>query len=249
MKYVGSKNRLSKHLAPFIQSFITEDTKGYFEPFVGGANMIDKIDHPTKTGFDCHLELISLLNYVKKIDNKLPQHISEEEYIKVRDNKNDYPLWYVGLVGFCATYSARYYEGYARSKKTDGTPRDMSNEAIRNIEKQRTKLKDIDFRCRMFETVPVEFYNGWVIYCDIPYRNEKYNPKKYYKNTFDYERFYNWAEKLSKNNIVLISEYAMPEDRFKCVWSQKHSTNISSYKKNGDSKTKGKRFEKVFMVK
>ena len=43
MKYVGSKNRISKELAPIIQSYITEDTKGYLEPFVGGANMIDKI--------------------------------------------------------------------------------------------------------------------------------------------------------------------------------------------------------------
>lgn len=36
MKYVGSKNRLSKYLAPIIQSYITEDTEGYLEPFVGG---------------------------------------------------------------------------------------------------------------------------------------------------------------------------------------------------------------------
>ena len=43
MKYVGSKNRLAKELAPIIQSYITDDTKGYLEPFVGGANIIDKI--------------------------------------------------------------------------------------------------------------------------------------------------------------------------------------------------------------
>ena len=44
MKYVGSKNRLAKELTPIIQSYITDDTKGYLEPFVGGANMIDKIE-------------------------------------------------------------------------------------------------------------------------------------------------------------------------------------------------------------
>ena len=36
MKYVGSKNRLAKDLVPIIQSYITSDTKGYLEPFVGG---------------------------------------------------------------------------------------------------------------------------------------------------------------------------------------------------------------------
>lgn len=50
MKYVGSKNRISKELAPIIQSYITEDTKGYLEPFVGGANMIDKINHYNRIG-------------------------------------------------------------------------------------------------------------------------------------------------------------------------------------------------------
>lgn len=43
MIYMGSKNRLSKHLIPIIQSYITENTVGYLEPFVGGANVIDKI--------------------------------------------------------------------------------------------------------------------------------------------------------------------------------------------------------------
>ena len=36
IKYIGSKNRLSKELAPIIQSYITKDTAGYLEPFVGG---------------------------------------------------------------------------------------------------------------------------------------------------------------------------------------------------------------------
>ena len=46
MKYVGSKARLSKQLAPIIQSYIdgmVDKCNGYWEPFVGGANMIDKI--------------------------------------------------------------------------------------------------------------------------------------------------------------------------------------------------------------
>ena len=50
MKYVGSKNRLSKQIAPIIQSYIDNmpDCHGYLEPFVGGANMIDKIKCPCK---------------------------------------------------------------------------------------------------------------------------------------------------------------------------------------------------------
>ena len=78
MQYVGSKDRLSKELAPIIQSYITADTKGYLEPFVGGANMIDKIHSEIKIGCDSHEELIQLLKYAQ--ENELPETISEEEY-------------------------------------------------------------------------------------------------------------------------------------------------------------------------
>lgn len=38
MKYVGSKNRLSKDLVPIIQSYIDNNNiKNYWEPFIGGG--------------------------------------------------------------------------------------------------------------------------------------------------------------------------------------------------------------------
>ena len=43
MRYMGSKNRISKYIVPIIQSYINDNTNCYIEPFVGGANMIDKI--------------------------------------------------------------------------------------------------------------------------------------------------------------------------------------------------------------
>ena len=36
MWYMGSKNKLAKEIVPIIQSYITDETKGYLEPFVGG---------------------------------------------------------------------------------------------------------------------------------------------------------------------------------------------------------------------
>ena len=65
MRYVGSKNKLSKDLAPIIQSYITESTTGYLEPFVGGANMIDKIKCQVRIGCDIHKQLIALLKYAQ----------------------------------------------------------------------------------------------------------------------------------------------------------------------------------------
>jgi site-specific DNA-adenine methylase len=152
---MGSKNRLSKELVPIIQKYI--DDSGYdkyLEPFVGGANMIDKIKCKHKFGSDNHKYLIALLKQASKDISIFPLHISEEEYKNVRDNKDNYSDWYVGLVGFCATFSGKWFNGYARGFKEDKiTPRDIPNETIRNIIKQAPNLKGIKFSCCDFRAI------------------------------------------------------------------------------------------------
>jgi site-specific DNA-adenine methylase len=230
MKYVGSKNRLSKELCPIIQSYINKNTRGYLEPFVGGANMIDKIDCKKKIGLDIHEELIELLKYVQNLDNPLPITISEEEYIKVRDNKENYPKWYVGLIGFCGTFGSKYFGGYARGFKEDKvTPRDIPSEAIRNIQSQRKNLKGITFKCMNFLDIPKDKVKNYLIYCDPPYRGTT----EYKTAKFPYDEFCQWCRDMSKDNTVLISEYWMPED-FICIWSKEHKTMLNSNKQAGD---------------
>src|SRR5690606_16777038 len=134
------------------------------------AYVLDKINFERKIGSDNNEYLLELLKYVQDLSNPLPETITEEEYNKEKNNMDKYPKWYVGLVGFCATFSAKWFGGYARAFKSDGvTPRDMPNEAIRNIEKQRPSLKNIVFQTRDF----TEYKNvkNSVIYCDIPYKN------------------------------------------------------------------------------
>ena len=50
-----------------------------------------------------------------------------------------------------------------------------------------------------------------LIYCDIPYKNTA----EYSDSGFDYESFYDWAEMQSEP--VIISEYAMPAERFERI--------------------------------
>ena len=239
MKYVGSKNRLAKELVPIIQLYITDDIKGYLEPFVGGANMIDKIECNNKFGCDIHEELIELLKYVQDTNNILPKTITEEEYNKVRLNKDKYEKWYVGFVGFCATFGAKYFGGYARGFKEDKiTPRDIPAESIRNIEKQRKNLQNIKFKCCSYDEINKNI-KDFVIYCDPPYKGTLK-----YTTDFDYDKFYKWCKEMSKNNIVLISEYWMPEE-FECIWEKKTTVRIDSNKKSKDKKME--RTEKLFI--
>lgn len=243
IKYVGSKNKLSKELVPIIQSYITENTNGYLEICVGGANMIDKIKHENKIGCDIHKYLIALLKHIQLNTSDVPLHISEDEYKSVKDNKNDYPDWYVGLVGFCATFSSKWFGGYARGFKADGvTPRDLSNEAIRNLLTQSSRLNNIKFINKSFLDLPKDKIKGYVIYCDPPYRGTL----KYATEEFPYEEYYEWCKEMSKDNIVLCSEYNMPND-FECVWQKEHKTQIDSKLVAGSDKNI--RIEKLYTYK
>ena len=86
MKYMGSKSRVAKDIVPIIQKCIDDNNiETYVEPFVGGANIIDKINCKNKIGNDLNKYLIGLLNYVSN-DGELLQEVSKELYSEVRSN-------------------------------------------------------------------------------------------------------------------------------------------------------------------
>lgn len=146
MKYMGSKARLSKDLAPIINKIISDnDINTYIEPFVGGANMIQNINCNRKIGLDNNIYLISMWNALLSGWNP-PEKITKEEYNDIKDNKDSYPKELVSITGFCATYNAKWFGGYAGIVKTkNGTIRNYYDESIRNITKQLDLLRDVEF--------------------------------------------------------------------------------------------------------
>ena len=79
-----------------------------------------------------------------------------------------------------------------------------------------------------------------IIYLDPPYES---TGKYYHENEMNYKDFYDWAVKMSKNNIVLISSYTVSDNRFEKVYNfeKARSTKQGNI---GSSKN-----EKLFMVK
>ena len=78
-----------------------------------------------------------------------------------------------------------------------------------------------------------------IIYLDPPYKDTN---KVYKHNNLDYDNFYKWCESMSKDNMVLISSYHMPDD-FEVVYEfrKAKSTMQSGYHES--------KYEKLFMVK
>ena len=222
MKYVGSKNRISKYIVPILQDCIDKNSiEIYYEPFVGGANLIDKIHCKERIGNDIHPQLIAMFNELQK-GWQPPSHISEEEYNKVRENKKLYPDYYVGFVGFNSTFGAKYFGGYARCFKANKiTPRDISNEAYRNLMKQMPQITNVNFLCSDYKNNKYCDLQNALIYCDPPYQDTT----KYATETFDHEEFWNWCREMSEHNKIFVSEYNAPDD-FDCIWSKQVTTSL-----------------------
>lgn len=124
MQYMGSKNRISKYIVPILQNTIdVNKIENYYEFFVGGANIVDKIKCKRRMCCDVNKYLIALLKYAR--DNSLDNLQSEilfTEYDNVRksyrNNTNEYEDWYKGFIGFCGSYGNRFFDGgYARNGK------------------------------------------------------------------------------------------------------------------------------------
>lgn len=197
--------------------------------------MIDKIQCDNKIGTDIHKYLIAVL---KKLENDWvpPKEITEELYKDIQRNKEKYPDYLVGYVGFQLSYGGKWFGGYRRDKVGK---RNYSLEAYRNTISQISNLKNIKFECMDFRDLQLDKIKGYVIYCDIPYRGTT----KYKTDDFPYEEFYEWVKAASENNIVLVSEYLMPEE-FTCIWSKETKTLLDSNKSKADENNV--RVEKLF---
>lgn len=232
MKYIGAKTKIAKDIVPIIQSYIDNNNiELYIEPFVGGFNVIDKIKCKIRIGSDIDNLVIDLFLECAenpKLLDKLPELPTKEHYYDVRDNGYKYENWYRSAILLFASYNARVYGGCygAFAKTKDGKIRNYFQEAKRNFEKQLPLLKDIDIYCcdySMWDSL----FGGAVYYCDIPYKQSIG-----YSTEFNHEEFYDWCEKQTKQgNIVLVSEYEMPESRFECIWEKQVKTHQNNRNK------------------
>ena len=109
---MGSKSKYAQYIVPILQKVIND--KGinlYIEPFVGGANIIDKVKCEKRIGYDRSDTLIALLTQARDDFSKILADGSRElwdkgkRYVKDGVMPEDMTLAEIGAMEFFASFS------------------------------------------------------------------------------------------------------------------------------------------------
>lgn len=237
MKYMGSKARHAKELLPIILRDRKEG-QWYVEPFVGGANMIDKVDG-NRIGADNNEYVINALNFIKRETTPCSnEQFSELDYSIAAElaRKDSIPTSKLGLYSYALiafSFGAKWIGGWSRGKNSRGEQRDYVAEQHKASEKQKPLLQGVKLVVGSYDEINIP--NCSIIYCDPPYANTTQ-----YKDKFNHDEFWQWCrDKCNQGHKVFISEYNAPDD-FVCVWEKK--VNSSLTKDTGAKKATEKLF-------
>jgi DNA adenine methylase len=227
---MGSKNRISKYILPTMLASRKPD-QWWVEPFVGGGNMIDKVEGK-RIGADADPYVIHALLAIRDHLDKLPknnQEFTEDDYKKLRQDDS---YSYKGYAGFTFSYCGKWMGGWSR----DCDKNDYVLRAYKNAVIQSPKLQGVILINTSYENLDLP--KNSLIYCDPPYEDTTK-----YSKTFKYKNFWDWCRtKGNEGHTVFISEYKAPND-FECLWEKKVYNSLT---KDSGSKTG---IEKLFKYK
>ena len=236
MKYMGSKRRIWKHIAPIILKDRTEN-QYYVEPFCGGCNSIANVSG-NRMAADINPYLIGMWKGLLE-GMTYPETITKETYneAKTAYNTKDYTIFSaaeLGWIGFMASYNGLFFHSYTGVSKSDG--KDYVKASIDNIKQQIAPMKGCELRCCSYDAL--EIPPDSIIYCDPPYQGTEG-----YGVDFDYPKFYGWCHSMKQaGHKIFVSEYSMPPE-FTCIWSMEVSNSLDRF-----SKVREKRLEKLFTI-
>lgn len=270
LPYIGSKKKISKKIIEIIkQNFGTDKT--IYDLFGGGGaiTLECKLQDLNVVYNDIDPIPGQMIQKILSEDRVYLKTLicSRNEFFEIKDKENktidDHLKLLINSFG-------NNNKDYLYSKKISDTKYNLAKEIIEKHDcfygyKQTKTFKDVSrsgkklLRLQQLErlvqvenikiTPSIDIQNkdykefsdikDSIIYLDPPYEKAR---KKYKHNNLDYKEFYSWCKSMSKDNIVLISGYNMPED-FEVVYE---FTKTKSTMQGGQHESK---YEKLFMVK
>ena len=222
MAYIGGKSRGAEGIIELLNSPLF-DGMTYIEPFVGYCHILRRVQNKQRyIASDNHPLVVELWRGVQR-GHKIP-HISKEEYKRLKHAAT--VSFRRAVACFMYSFNGKEWGGYvydnskSPSFQKTGKLLVYPEQRRRYYEKlqtneafNRAEFSHHDYR----DIVP----SNCLIYCDPPYCDTTGYAGS---GSFDTEEFWNIMRKWSKNNIVLVSEYAAPRDFIPVVMQEKHCT-------------------------
>lgn len=215
--YHGGKQRIGKEIAKqiyIISTVIIEDNtdfkiKGYCEPFCGMLGVYRHIpelfeDHKPRLKYKAGDANESVIMMWKKAQKGwIPKkHYTKQDYETLKIQKK--PSADKGFVAHSYTFRGISFGGYFKHKQSKLLTQIKRIQDIAEILHE----NNVDITPKNYDQFSQ--LKGYIIYCDPPYMNsgQRYYDEKGIKRTFDTDEFWKWCDKMSKHNIVFISEYS-----------------------------------------
>ena len=274
LPYQGSKKKISKKIVEIIKQNFGTDKPIYDIFGGGGAITAECILNGLEVHYnDLDKDITNAFERVISQDREWIKTliISRDEFFEIKDKENkitdDFLKLLVNSFGndkksyLCSEEISdlKYnlakeiienhdvFNGYKQTetyKKATYNAKQENDKRLQQLERlgqleqlqQLNKIKATNKSYHDFSKV-----SGAILYLDPPYEGSN---QKGYINSFDSQEFYDWAFKMAKNNIVIISSYSISDERFESVYSFDEARSTLQ----GGENSKGKN-EKLFMVK
>lgn len=216
--YMGNKSRLLERLHTTIHQLVLPEFDSFVDLFCGGGSVGYSMACAGKKVImnDLDTGLISLHRMLKEHPERLGLFSqiepSKEEFNILKNGQSDYDTFFKYIYSF-STNGKAYLWGEERLN----TPKEELNRQRSEPRERIRHLEDItliysrynaDVSFTNEDYAEVEIPDNAVVYADPPYSGTS----DYAVGAFDHERFYDWCRQCP--NIVLISEYEMPDDFF-----------------------------------
>ena len=179
MKYLGSKNKIAKHLLPIILKN-RKPEQYYVEPFMGGGNMIDKVEG-LRIGNGINYYLIEMWKALQK-GWIPPDVVTEEEYRYYKKCQEIEDPAMVAFIGFLCSFGTRWFSSFAKNNQNRNYAKVGKNSLI----KQMPYMKGVELQNTTFDKLIIP--DNSIIYCDPPYESTTG-----YKDVIDHKAFWQWC--------------------------------------------------------
>ena len=146
MRHTGNKSRIAKFILPIILKD-RKPNQWFVEPFVGGANITDKVDG-LRIASDYNKYLIEFYKSIQ--DGWIPpERVTKEEYFCYKNNQ-DIDSKMTTWCGICLSYGGKWFGGfmndYQESKRLkNGRLPNHQDEARTGLIKQIPNLISVNF--------------------------------------------------------------------------------------------------------